>query len=115
MTHSELGEHILTPIVEDEQILRAVRHHHERYDGTGYPNRLSGKQIPLGARILAVADTYDAITSERPYRKAMDPRIAFNIIDGCKGSQFDPEIIDAFFKNQEKSIFAASHQSADKP
>ena len=110
MTHSELGEHILAPIVEDEQILRAVRHHHERYDGTGYPNRLSGKQIPLGARILAVADTYDAITSERPYRKAMDSRIAFNIIDGCKGSQFDPEIIDAFFKNQENS-----HHLTDKP
>jgi HD-GYP domain-containing protein (c-di-GMP phosphodiesterase class II) len=56
-----------------------------------------------------VADTYDAITSERPYRKAMDSRIAFNIIDGCKGSQFDPEIIDAFFKNQENS-----HHLTDK-
>jgi len=110
MTHSELGEHILAPIVEDGQILKAVRHHHERYDGTGYPDRLSGKQIPLGARILAVADAYDAITSERPYRKAMDSRIAFNIIDGCKGSQFDPEIIDAFSKNQEKS-----HHLIDKP
>ncbi len=95
-THTEIGEHILAPIVEDEQILKAVRHHHERHDGTGYPDGLSGGQIPLGAKILAVADAYDAITSERPYREAMSTQIAYNIIERCKGSQFDPEVADTF-------------------
>jgi putative two-component system response regulator len=66
LSHTDIGEHILTPIVEDEAILKAVRHHHERYDGTGYPDGLSGEEIPLTARILAVADSYDAIISGRP-------------------------------------------------
>ncbi len=94
--HPEVGEHILTPIVEDKQILSIVRHHHERYDGSGYPDRLCGEQIPLGARIMAVADSYDAITSERPYRNAMSRQIAMSIIKRSKGSQFDPRIADVF-------------------
>lgn len=97
-THPEIGEHILTPVVEDEQILKAVRHHHERYDGTGYPDGLSGEQIPLGAKILAVADAYDAITSERPYRVAMDAQNAYHEIERYRGSQFDPEVADTFLK-----------------
>ncbi len=103
MLHSELGEHILTPVIEDEQILKAVRHHHERFDGTGYPDMLTGEEIPLVARILAVADAYDAITSERSYRKAMDCNIAYKIIKNCTGSQFDPEITGVFFKIQSNS------------
>ena len=102
-THSEIGEHILTPIVEDEQILKTVRHHHERYDGTGYPDGLSGEQIPLGAKILAVADAYDAITSERPYRKAMSIQSACHEIELCKGSQFDPEVADTFLRIKKHS------------
>jgi len=94
--HPEMGEHILTPIVEDRQILSIVRHHHERYDGNGYPDGLCGEQIPLGARILAVADAYDAITSERPYRDAMSVQIAMSIIKRSKGSQLDPRITDVF-------------------
>jgi len=97
-THPEIGAHILAPVVEDENILKTVRHHHERYDGTGYPDGLSGEQISLGAKILAVADAYDAITSERPYREAMSPQIAYRIIEHCKGSQFDPEVADTFLK-----------------
>ena len=99
--HCEMGEHILAPIVEDEEILRVVRHHHERYDGTGYPNRLSGEQIPLGARILAVADTYDAMTSVRPYREAMSTEKACTEIERGKGTQFDPEVADAFLKSRQ--------------
>ena len=102
-SHCEVGEHILTPIVEDEEILKMVRHHHERYDGTGYPDRLKGEQIPLGARILAVADTYDAMTSERPYREAMIDETAYAEIERCKGTQFDPEVTDVFLRNR-KSI-----------
>ena len=97
-SHSQAGEHILTPIVEDEEILKIVRHHHERYDGTGYPDRLSGEQIPPGARILAVADTYDAMTSQRPYREAMSTEKACTEIECGKGTQFDPEIADAFLR-----------------
>lgn len=96
--HSEKGEQILIPVVEDEEILRMVRHHHERYDGNGYPDGLKGEQIPLGARILAVADAYDAMISERPYRGAMSAEVACAEIERGKGTQFDPEVVDAFFK-----------------
>jgi len=100
-SHCEAGEHILTPIVEGEEILKAVRHHHERYDGSGYPDRLKGEQIPLGARILAVADTYDAMTSERPYRAAMSDETACAEIERCKSTQFDPEVADAFLRTRK--------------
>lgn len=96
--HSEIGEHILTPIVEDEEILKMVRYHHERYDGTGYPDGLSGKQIPLGARILAVADSYDAMTSERPYREAMNTETACIEIKCGEGTEFDSEVAEAFLR-----------------
>ncbi len=96
--HSETGEHILNPIVEDEEILKAVRHHHERYDGQGYPDGLKGEQIPQLARIIAVADTFDAMTSERPYRKAMSKEVACAEVERCRGTQFDPEAADAFLE-----------------
>ncbi len=99
--HCELGERILTPIVDDKEILKIVRHHHECYDGTGYPDGLAGKQIPLGARILAVADAYDAMTSERPYRKAMSTEMAYAEIDRGKGKQFNPEVADAFLRSRQ--------------
>jgi putative two-component system response regulator len=98
LSHSDIGEHILTPIVEDDAILKAVRHHHERYDGTGYPDRLSGEEIPLAARILAVADTYDAIISGRPYRAAESIQTACDEIRHHRGGQFDPEVVDAFLR-----------------
>lgn len=99
--HCEMGEHILSPIVDDKEILNMVRYHHERYDGTGYPDGLKDKQIPLGARILAVADAYDAMTSERPYRRAMSTETACAEIEHCKGTQFDPEVADAFFRSRQ--------------
>jgi putative nucleotidyltransferase with HDIG domain len=104
--HCEIGEHILTPIVEDEEILKAVRHHHERYNGKGYPDGLSGEQIPLGARILAVADAYDAMTSERPYRKAMSDETACTEIERGKGTQFDTEVADAFLRTKKSATSA---------
>jgi len=94
--HCEEGEHILIPIVEDDEILKMVRNHHERYDGNGYPDHLKDEQIPLGARILAVSDAYDAMTSWRPYRRIMSPEEASIEIEHCMSSQFDPEIADAF-------------------
>jgi len=99
--HCETGERILAPIVDDKEILEVVRHHHERYDGTGYPDGVSGEQIPLGARILAVADTHDAMTSERPYREAMSDETACAEVKRGKSTQFDPEVADAFLRTRK--------------
>jgi response regulator RpfG family c-di-GMP phosphodiesterase len=79
-----------------------VRHHHERWDGAGYPDRLAGEQIPLGARIFAVADTLDAMTSSRPYRAALDWSVAVEEIQAQSGRQFDPVVVQAFLTEQER-------------
>jgi putative nucleotidyltransferase with HDIG domain len=96
--HCEKGDRILSPIVEDQDISRMVRHHHEHWDGKGYPDKLSGQQIPQGARVLAVADAYDAMTSERPYRQALNPYKASDEIARFAGSQFDPSVVNAFLE-----------------
>ena len=75
-----------------------IKHHHERYDGTGYPDGLAGEEIPLGARIIAVADTYDAIISDRPYRAGLSREVALQRIIEQKGKQFDPQVVDAFLE-----------------
>jgi len=95
-SHSTLGEGILRSVIDDGEILTMVRHHHERYDGKGYPDGMVGQQIPVGARILAVTDMYDAMTSDRPYRKAVDPRIALDEIKRQSRIQLDPGIVEAF-------------------
>jgi putative two-component system response regulator len=79
-----------------------VRHHHERWDGAGYPDRLAGEQIPLGARIFAVADTLDAMTSSRPYRAALGWPVAVEEIQAQSGRQFDPVVVQAFLAEQER-------------
>jgi putative nucleotidyltransferase with HDIG domain len=86
----------------------AVRHHHERWDGTGYPDGLSGAEIPLLSRILAVCDTYSAITTDRPYRPARDPNIAFAELHAGSGSQFDPAVVAAFAELFEAAGDAAA-------
>lgn len=93
--HSVLGERIMRSSGFDDVALW-VRHHHERYDGSGYPDGLAAERIPYEARLLAVCDAYDAMTSERPYRSAMSPAAALQEIDCCIGSQFDPEVAEAF-------------------
>ncbi len=89
-------------IVSELKLFRAeeplIRHHHERFDGAGYPDALKHNQIPLGARILALADTYDALTSARPYRGAMDSEHAKNIIKDNINQQFDPEVTGVFLE-----------------
>lgn len=97
MAHSIIGEHILKPAIDDEEILKMVRHHHERYNGTGYPDGLSKQHIPLGARILAVADIYDAMTSDRPYRQAMKPNLTIDELKKQTHHMFDPVVVNAFF------------------
>ena len=72
-----------------------IRHHHEHLDGTGYPNRIAGSAIPFGSRVLAVADSFDAMTSDRPYRSGMSVERACSILRGGRGQQWDPEVVDA--------------------
>ena len=96
--HPARGESILTPVIELKDIRKIVRSHHEQYNGSGYPDGLKGREIPLGARIMAIADTYDSITSERPYRKAASHRFAVKEIIRCSGTQFDPEVVEHFLE-----------------
>ena len=88
----------MQPLKHFETLLPAILHHHERYDGSGYPQGLSGDDIPLPARIIAVADTYDAILSDRPYRSASSDDNAMRELSAWAGKQFDRGVIDAFIK-----------------
>lgn len=94
--HPVIGYRILNKIKFLEEASQVVLHHHEYYDGTGYPNRLESAEIPLGSRIFSVADMLDAITSERPYRKAMSFEIASRELKRNSGKQFDPDVVEAF-------------------
>jgi ribonuclease P protein subunit RPR2 len=96
-THTVLGEQMLGGVaLLQGRGLEIVRSHHERWDGSGYPDRLAGEDIPLGARIFAVADAFDAMTSHRPYRRAIRWRAACEEISAEAGRQFDPLVVDAF-------------------
>ncbi len=97
LTHCTIGPGIVEPLV-NETIVEAIRHHHDSYDGTGINQTVSGKDIPLDARILAVADSFDAMTSDRPYRSAMPAAKAITEINRCSGMQFDPIVVKAFMK-----------------
>jgi HD-GYP domain-containing protein (c-di-GMP phosphodiesterase class II) len=97
-SHTILGEDILKSIEHLDDILPSVRHHHERFDGTGYPDKLAGEQIDLIARIIAVADAYDAMTSNRPYREALSHDQAVSEIKKGRQTQFDPVIVDIFLR-----------------
>ena len=93
--HPEIGHRMLESLGVDP-VAEWVLHHHERWDGTGYPERLRGDEIPLGARIIFVADAYDAMTSDRAYRGRLTPREAIEELERCSGTQFDPDIVAAF-------------------
>jgi response regulator RpfG family c-di-GMP phosphodiesterase len=95
-THPELGAKIVEPIGFSSATMDIIRHHHERWDGKGYPTGLKGAEIPLAARAFAVADSYDAMTSERPYRAAMTDDEAIRIIVDERDGAFDPDIVDVF-------------------
>jgi response regulator RpfG family c-di-GMP phosphodiesterase len=94
--HPDLGARIISDVPFLKSLVPLVLHHHERFDGKGYPRGLAGKDIPYGARILCVCDTYEAMTSDRPYRKAMPFEKATAIIEENKGLQFDPDIAEEF-------------------
>ena len=96
--HSEIGYKIISSLPQLNEIALYVRHHHERWDGQGYPCGLKEKEIPLGARIIAVADTFDAITSSRPYRDSRDYNYAFAEIAKSREIQLCPEVTDIFIE-----------------
>jgi putative two-component system response regulator len=98
MGHPVLGEQLLEALPRAERLLPAVRHHHERVDGTGYPDGLSKDQIPLFARIIAIADAFTALTVDRPYRRRMPKEEAIRTLKQGAGSQWDPDLIERFLQ-----------------
>ncbi|MBI2809065.1 MAG: HD-GYP domain-containing protein [Planctomycetes bacterium] len=103
-SHTTKGAAILEPIGELTDLVAIVRSHHERWDGFGYPDRTVGDETPLLARVVAVADTFDAMTSDRPYRKGLDAEVAFAEIEKQSGRQFDPEIAFAFLSIKQRIV-----------
>jgi len=100
--HPLIGEAILKPLPSMEHVLPVVRHHHEKWDGTGYPDNLAGEEIPLSARIVGITDAYDAMVSDRPYRKGMPEEAALAELDACAGTHFDPTLVQAFKRVLER-------------
>ena len=113
--HAPIGAQILASIEFPYPVAPVVRHHHENWDGTGYPDGLKGEEIPLGARILSVVDCFDALTSDRPYRTRMTEQAALRIITDRRGTQYDPVVVDAFVACYERIMpprDAATRQAA---
>jgi len=115
--HPEIGAKILEPVEFRSSIVPCVRHHHEWFDGSksGYPSRLAGDQIPLPSRVIVVADTVEAMTSDRPYRKALPIDVVVAELHKYSGSQFDPVVVQAFLKllDDEGDAFISKNQKFD--
>ena len=113
--HPVIGEAIVKPVRSLQRVVGLVRHHHERFDGTGYPSGLKGEEIPLGARILAVADAYDAMITDRPYRKRLTLEDAKAELKKSAGVQHDPAMVEAFLRVlEEKEHRLATAKEASK-
>jgi putative nucleotidyltransferase with HDIG domain len=97
-SHPEMGVEILRYVSDLSKSLPIILNHHEHFDGSGYPAGLKGKDIPLEARLLSVADAYDAMTSLRPYHNQRTPQEAFDELKRCAGTTFDPELVEVFCK-----------------
>jgi diguanylate cyclase (GGDEF)-like protein len=114
--HTLIGERIINAAPALHDVAALVRASHENFDGSGYPDGMAGREIPLGARIIAVCDAYDAMTTTRPYRKAMSDDAAMAELRRCAGSQFDPEVVDSFCRSLElKRTRARSESRPDVP
>jgi len=96
--HSNMGAEIIEHIRQLKEIIPGVKYHHEQVDGKGYPDGLRGEDIPILAKIVAVSDTYDAMTTDRPYRKAVDKKMAIDELKRCSGTQLDKEVVEAFIQ-----------------
>ena len=115
--HTIMSGRLVYASTERAHTAELVRSSHEHFDGNGYPDGLAGEAIPLGARIIAVCDAFNAMTSERPFRKAMSPAVALRELEACSGSQFDPVVVEAFFASAAEradAISGASTASVDR-
>jgi putative two-component system response regulator len=106
---SSLADEVLRPILDDEEVLKFIRHKRERFDGTGHPDGLKGDLIPLGARVIAVVEAFDAMTSGRPYRLPRSPEEALEELQRCMPTQFDPQVV-AIFVDLYERIFRNINQ-----
>jgi putative two-component system response regulator len=116
-SHPVIGFDICRPLATLGHALGAIRHHHERWDGLGYPDGLVGQAIPQRARIMAVADAYDAMTSDRPYRAGFSPEKAMAILRGGAGTQWDPEVVETFITmmTMAPSVVPEPGATTDRP
>jgi putative nucleotidyltransferase with HDIG domain len=105
--HPAKGADILNPVGQLQKVIPIVKYHHERFDGTGYPEGLKDREIPLAARILCVADSFDSLIADRPYKRAMEREQAFVHVKQNAGTQFDPDVVKAFLK-----VFDTSNRQA---
>jgi putative nucleotidyltransferase with HDIG domain len=112
--HAIIGADILGALCVQAPIALIVRHHHEKWDGTGYPDGLQGEDIPIGARVLAIADGYDALTSDRPYRRELSHEAAIDLIQQGRGTMYDPIIADAFLRIAQGVRAAAAREPAGR-
>ena len=95
-THPAIGENIVSPLRSGSNLLPIIRHHHERFDGQGYPDGLRGNEIPLLARIIAICDAFDAMVNDRPYRRSLSVDQATAVLRDGAGTQWDPQLVDLF-------------------
>jgi putative nucleotidyltransferase with HDIG domain len=112
-THSSAGADILAAIQFPYPVVPIVRHHHENWDGSGYPDKISGTEIPIGARILSVVDCFDALTSDRPYRSKMTEFEAISILLERRGTMYDPLVVDVFIDMQRARVASTNTESVE--
>ncbi|MDI6710003.1 MAG: response regulator [Thermoanaerobacterales bacterium] len=110
--HPVAGERICSHVSSLKPILPIIRHHHENFDGSGYPDGLAGREIPFGARILAIADAFDALTTDRPYRQAFERQTALEILQKGAGSQWDPRLVEQFIELAVNGALAEEKMAA---
>jgi putative nucleotidyltransferase with HDIG domain len=113
--HAIIGADILSAVAFPGPLAIIVRHHHENWDGTGYPDGLHGEAIPIGARVLAIVDCYDALTSDRPYRRALPHDRAVAMIHERRATMYDPEIVDAFLRIVQRTGASFAWKDVGRP
>ena len=113
--HTIIGADILAAVPVPGPLALIVRHHHENWDGTGYPDGLEGEMIPVGARVLSIVDCYDALTSDRPYRRALSQGSAIAMIHQRRGTMYDPAIVDAFLRIVQRLRSGPERDRASRP
>jgi len=115
LERTALADEVLRPILDDEEVLKSIRHNRERYDGSGYPDGLKGNLIPLGARVIAVVEAFDAMTVWRPYRNSRSPQEAIKELEQCSPEQFDPQVVTVFADLYDRVFHNFSNTPVEEP